>query len=187
MKKSTKGAIAAGAAAVLLLGGAGTLAFWSADTDADLGTIESGELKLSDMTCDGWELDGGDAFDASTDAIVPGDTLTRDCTTTITAVGDHLEATVGLQGGTGIALSGGNPDATGANITAAAAFAVDGTTIADGGSVTDADNGKTLTATITVDFPYGTDDATNAQNGNATQELTATLDTISVALTQVDH
>ena len=56
MKKSTKGAVAAGAAAVLLLGGAGTLAFWNADGTAEGGTLTAGTLELTDLTCG--NLDG---------------------------------------------------------------------------------------------------------------------------------
>ena len=41
MNRTTKGAIAAGAAAVLLLGGAGSLAYWSDCQDAAGGTINS--------------------------------------------------------------------------------------------------------------------------------------------------
>ena len=33
MNKTTKGALAGGAAAVLLMGGVGTLAYWTADED----------------------------------------------------------------------------------------------------------------------------------------------------------
>ena len=52
MNRSTKGAIAAGAAAVLLMGGAGSLAFWTADGDVDGGTVTAGTLSLTDLECD---------------------------------------------------------------------------------------------------------------------------------------
>lgn len=100
MKKSTKGVVAAAAAGVLLLGGAGSLAFWSA-TDTVAGTgVTSGELKLSDdPTCTGWQFDGSEttadkAYDPATDTIVPGDVLTQSCDYTITAKGEHLRATL---------------------------------------------------------------------------------------------
>ena len=44
MKKSTKGAVAAAAAGVLLLGGAGSLAYWTADGAADGGSITAGGI-----------------------------------------------------------------------------------------------------------------------------------------------
>ncbi len=55
MNRSTKGAIAAAAAAVLLLGGAGSLAYWSADGEVGGDTITSGSFTLTALpTADGW-------------------------------------------------------------------------------------------------------------------------------------
>ena len=51
MKKSTKGALAASSAAVLLLGGAGSLAFWSDSQDVGSANITSGELTLGAPDC----------------------------------------------------------------------------------------------------------------------------------------
>ena len=48
MKKSTKGALAATTAGVLLLGGAGSLAFWSDSIGGS--TISSGHISLDDTT-----------------------------------------------------------------------------------------------------------------------------------------
>ena len=70
MNKSTKGALAASSAAVLLLGGAGSLAFWSDSQDVGSANITSGELDLSAPDCaddllagtHGWQLDGGDCL-----------------------------------------------------------------------------------------------------------------------------
>lgn len=92
MKKSTKGAIAAAAAAVLLLGGAGSLAYWTDDAPVDAGTIEAGSMELSDVTCGAAWLEGASAVTL----IVPGDTITKDCTGTLTLEGDHIGATVDL-------------------------------------------------------------------------------------------
>src|SRR5690606_13382356 len=95
MKKHTKGAIAAGVAAVLLLGGAGTLAYWS-DGAAIGGTdIASGELSLSDTTSTGWVYAADNANAGETVAsIVPGDTITQQHTFTISASGDNISATL---------------------------------------------------------------------------------------------
>ncbi len=94
MKKTTKGAIAAGGAAVLLMGGAGTLAYWNA-TDTVAGTsISSGHLTLDATACKGttgWKLDGNVAFDPTTDKLVPGDTLTKTCDVTVDVQGTHLK------------------------------------------------------------------------------------------------
>src|SRR3982751_3830072 len=91
MKKSTKGALAAGAAASILLGGAGSLAYWT-DTATVAGTdISSGHLKLVNGSCAGWKLDDGTAL-ASGDRIVPGEVLSQACTFKVDAVGKHLKA-----------------------------------------------------------------------------------------------
>lgn len=52
MKKSTKGAVAAAATAVLLLGGGTSLAYWTATGTAAGGSITAGTLTLSAATCD---------------------------------------------------------------------------------------------------------------------------------------
>ena len=100
MNKTTKGAVAAAAAGVLLLGGAGSLAYWNATGTVAGGTISSGQLTLTNPDCDPdttagaigsvWKLDDGTTFDPDTQKIVPGDTLTKVCTYDITASGAHL-------------------------------------------------------------------------------------------------
>ncbi|QHC57524.1 alternate-type signal peptide domain-containing protein [Rathayibacter sp. VKM Ac-2760] len=97
MKKTTKGAIAAGAAAVLLLGGAGTLAFWSDSAPIDAGAIDSGNLTL-DVAAGTWAdatpgTTTGTAFDPATDLIVPGDIIQYTTNATVTGIGKNLEAT----------------------------------------------------------------------------------------------
>src|SRR5690242_1890803 len=104
MKKSSKGALAAAAAGVLLLGGAGSLAFWSATDTVNGTSVTAGELKLSQATCTGWTFDAGETvagktYVPATDKIVPGDTISRSCDWTLTAVGEHLRATVLTSGG----------------------------------------------------------------------------------------
>jgi alternate signal-mediated exported protein len=99
MKKSTKGAIATGAAAVLLLGGAGTLAYWSATEVVDGDTITAGDLALATPDCGDWTLDSDEdapdvVFDPTTDQVVPGDVITSSCVVQFTAVGEHLRATI---------------------------------------------------------------------------------------------
>src|SRR4051794_29804387 len=93
MKKSTKGALAAAVAAVLLLGGAGTLAFWNASSPVAGGTLTTGTLKLSDVECEPTWTEGADTDVA---LLVPGDTVTKECTADIELTGDHISATVEL-------------------------------------------------------------------------------------------
>ncbi len=91
MNKSTKGALAASAAGALLLGGAGSLAFWTTTQPVSGSDITAGHLKLTNPSCGaGWLLDGGAVF--TTQLLVPGDTLTKVCTFSLDAAGEHLAA-----------------------------------------------------------------------------------------------
>lgn len=47
MNKATKGAVAAGAAGILLLGGAGTFALWEDNASITGGTVSTGHLDLA--------------------------------------------------------------------------------------------------------------------------------------------
>jgi alternate signal-mediated exported protein len=93
MNKATKGAIAAGAAGILLLGGAGTFAVWSDTGSIDPASISTGVLRLGLGTGTWYDATPGTTgtignitnFD-----IVPGDTITYTVPVTITAEGDNL-------------------------------------------------------------------------------------------------
>lgn len=162
MKKSTKGAIAAGAAAVLLLGGAGSLAYWSDAESADGGTITAGSLTLSAVTCGTSWLEGA----SPVTTIVPGDTVTKTCTGTLTLVGDHIGATVALDP-TSVAAAetafNDEVDITAALTAPAAAITAPGT--------------HDVTVTITVAF-----DGTAATNDS--QAATAPLDALELEAVQ---
>lgn len=175
LSKTTKGAFAAAAGAVLLLGGGGTLAYWTASDEVNAGTITSGSLDLTAGSCDtNWSYvsDG-----AAVTLFVPGDQVTKSCTFTIEATGDHLTAEVDAP--STVALTGTTPD-TG-TATVAAAYELEGTTMTDGAVISSANDGDTLTATFTVTFPFG--DASTV-NANQTQDWTAALDALTVTLTQ---
>lgn len=171
MNKSTKGAIAAGAAAVLLLGGAGSLAYWNAEGDIAGGTIAAGELKLTDPTPGAWTLNGDPVTNLSTVRVVPGDELEYTASWEIAATGDNLKAAVDV---TGFSASGSLASA----VTLTDTYLVGGSAPA-GNEITSADDGETLAATIGVDFPFGT------SADNATQTLSLDLSDVKVALTQV--
>ncbi|MGO3148182.1 MAG: alternate-type signal peptide domain-containing protein [Leucobacter sp.] len=175
MKKSTKGAIAAVGAAALLLGGAGTLAYWNAEAPVAGGTINAGELKLTDTSdCENlpWTLDGGEdaagvSFDPDTDLVVPGDVLTKTCDFGILAQGEHLRATTGFT----------DPTATGSlGVTPAASFTIGGDAVTE---ITEANNGDTLSAVVTL--------TVNAANDNTTQLTSSVLSDYVVTLTQVHN
>lgn len=178
MRHSVKGALAAAGAAAVLVGGTGTLAFWT-DTVTVPGVtgITSGSMTLTDTTVGGcgsvgWVLDAsespaGGAFVPATSRLVPGDVLTKTCTFTVAAVGDHLRATIGVTA----------PTLTG---TLASALTVAGTFTKAGSpvtTITSADDGASLVATITVTF--------DPASGNATQSQVADIGDYGVTLSQV--
>lgn len=191
MKKTTKGALAAGSAAVLLMGGAGTLAYWSDTASIGGTTISTGSLSLENDTCGSWTLDKGTAKEAVFGAqlLVPGDSLTRVCSFEIEASGAHLEAT--LTTPPAVALTGtlesvATTESAPVNASYIVADNAAGTTnpIAVPGTITSLHDGKFLVATITVGFPYGTAATVNA---NDTQLKTGVLNSITVTLTQNDN
>ena len=95
MNKATKGAIAAGAAGILLLGGAGTFALWEDTKSIDAAPVSTGVLTLG-LAGPGTWYDAtagtvGTITDISTFNIVPGDTVTYTTPVTVTAQGDNLK------------------------------------------------------------------------------------------------
>lgn len=187
MDKTTKGALAAGAGAVLLLGGGGTLAFWTSTQEVGAQTISSGKLSITAPTCgSGWTLDSGEAvaggaFDPASDALVPGDVITETCTTVFTAVGSHLRATLAATPGTNTGLfSGTTPMLTLA--LAPLESSPDGATwtAVPGTGLTEADNGDTVRLKLTVTF-------NSTATGPATESVASALDAIAITATQVHN
>lgn len=188
MRNSIKAALAATTGAALLLGGAGSLAFWTDSTEVQPDTtLTSGTLDLGAPDCGDWTLDGGFVYAPADDEIVPGDTLTRTCQFQITAVGEHLEAELEADAPTM------TDSALEDELTFTAVYELDVDATDDGtgetpvdpeaGAVvfTDADDGSYLRVAFTVDFPYGVED--NDSNGALTTQLGA----ITVTATQTDH
>lgn len=176
MKKSTKGAFAAGTAAVLLMGGAGTMAFWTADADVDGVAVTAGELKIVEDDCDTavWTFDGeedeaGKTYDAATDLIVPGDVLTKTCSFEVQATGEHLRADLEV---TNPALSG----ALAPNLTLVDSYTIDDVEVADG-EITEENDGDVVEVAIEVTFNGGSD--------NDTQTDPGALSAFELSLTQV--
>jgi alternate signal-mediated exported protein len=173
INKSTKGALAASAAAVLLLGGAGSLAYWNSTQDVSGADIASGHLKLTDPDCGaGWVLDGGTNYEAQ--LLVPGDTLTKVCTFALDSSGAHLSADFDTTA----------PDISGdaallSELDVSADYTVNGDPVA--ASDVPVANGDVIEATIVVDWQYGVLD--NDSNV-APAGLSAMLDTITVTATQ---
>jgi alternate signal-mediated exported protein len=178
MHKSTKGALAAAAAGALLLGGAGSLAYWNSSQTVSGGSISSGTLTLTQETgqsCTDWTLDaagGPTAYTPGTTLVVPGDVITKTCDYTVNASGAHLSANLTMDG---TSITGSN--ALSAALTPGATYALDGSTVASGDAITSADDGAVLSAAITVTFDSST-------TGVTAQGLTAGLDDIVVTLQQ---
>lgn len=91
MNKFAKGSLAAGAGLVLLLGGAGTLAYWNDSAELAGGTINAGTLTL--------EADN-DSLQASIDqqpqVWVPGDQHTFSTELTLVTEGDNIQGKIVL-------------------------------------------------------------------------------------------
>jgi alternate signal-mediated exported protein len=178
MKKSTKGAVAAAAAGVLLLGGAGSLAYWTASQDAGSASIKSGSLTLGALDCTtttgahagahDWQLDNGDTYDPGTTLIVPGDSISKVCDMPLTLVGEHIGATLAIDSA---AISGDAALVT--ELTPTATFLVDGVAYAP---ITNP-GVHNVRATVTVTFK-------TTATSVASQTATAALDAINVTTTQ---
>lgn len=174
MKKSTKGALATGGAAFVLLGAAGSMAYWTDDADVSGTTLESGHLTVIANDCGSapWELDGGDDVTAAT-RIVPGDDITKTCSFEIEGEGDHF-ASVGID------IDSTNWNATSDTALVSALGTVQATYADGGGAVVDGDDvpvGETVTASFTMTFDAAT-------TGDVAENEIATLDDIAITVTQ---
>lgn len=187
MKKITKGAIAAGAASVLLMGGAGTFMSWNQDNGVTAAPINSGLLTLeSDPSKSSWKLNDNDVPDISTVRIVPTDILTFTQPVEIVAEGDNVQGELSLDAGSIEATSESGPGgvALATALTEGATYSfVDAT---EGLSQVDAtnftfDSANTYTADLTVKLNFGEDSVTGlVAQGGAVQ-----LDKMIVKLAQV--
>lgn len=178
MRKTTKGALALGGAAALLLGGAGSLAYWSDSQTVTGGSIVSGTLSLTQevgQTCTSWTLDaagGPTAYTPGVTLVVPGDVITKACDYTVNATGAHLAATLSMDA---TSITGSND--LSAALTPSAAYTLGGSPVSTGQSITSADDGAVLNAQISVTFD-------SATTGLTAQGLTAGLDDLVVSLQQ---
>ncbi|MFM1724184.1 alternate-type signal peptide domain-containing protein [Rhodococcus sp. PAM 2766] len=164
MNKKTKGAIAAGAAAVLLAGGAGTMAAWTSSQSVTGGDIKSGHLTVTQKsgTTAGWSWSTpgkSGTFNPASETLVPGDSVTYTGTYVLGIKGTNLKAdlTVGT-------LDGGA-------LPAGLSFSTSGSS----SSLTDlneSNNGNEVTVTGTLTFA-----------GTATGSMDQTVDISDVAVT----
>lgn len=191
MNKATKGAIAAGAAAVLLLGGMGSLALWQDDETVAGGTINSGELNFAPTGTRVWtdvsdDIGGDVVIGASPSGylIVPGDVLEYTNEYTVESAGENLEATITANFGQVVA-GGTTPTAASTELAAA----LETSTSVSVGTGADLPSGtpvelpltsptQTITVTVTITFDEATTDLI-AQNGTVDlNQFTLTLDQV---------
>jgi len=168
-------AIAAGTA--LMLGGAGTYAYWSTATALEATDVQSGNLGLT-LGGGTWSLQGvlgnvTNITDLSAVRIVPGDVLTLTQPLTVDIVGDTLVADLTANVGAGLSAS-----VLGAQLDLELDMPADYGTSTGTNTyrLTDADSGST-TATVTITFDPATADLTAVNE-------TIDLADISFALTQ---
>ncbi|GAB2665612.1 alternate-type signal peptide domain-containing protein [Prescottella soli] len=166
MNKKTKGAIAAGAAALLLAGGAGTFATWNAQANLNGGSVNSGKLTLT-ATGSTWSDSHGVINNWANFKAVPGDVLTYNAQATIGAVGKNLNAslTVDPASITGaLAASLGTPTVT-------AKIGSNPVT-----TITEANDGNVVDVAVSFTFSSAAD--------NTTQNLSASLANMTLKLQQ---
>lgn len=181
MNKHTKGAIAAGAALLLLLGGAGTLSYWSDESSLAEGQISTGSLALGEAEwASGWVYAEGNArAGEAVTTIVPGDSIQRVATVTVDISGDNIQAQLSTPASVDVTVAGDSQPTT-LSMPVTATYLLDGE--AAPATLTSANDGDVIQATIVVNFPFGSD----AVNGNDTQNLVATLDGLTVGVTQIE-
>jgi len=97
MNKLAKGAIAGAAGVALLLGGAGTFAYWNSSVGVAGGTVTAGDLKVVDDGTPGvWKDHNGNTINIATYKIVPDETITYTDDLNVTALGNNLTASLTL-------------------------------------------------------------------------------------------
>jgi alternate signal-mediated exported protein len=178
MNKLTKAAIAGAAGIALLLGGAGSLAYWNTSASLTGATITAGELTITANNDGAWS-DAGGAITIASFRAVPGDVLTYTASFDVTAVGDNLTATVALTGDSIAAASTSPADVK------LASLLTKSTVVKVGGVVTNvvspAAGTQTVTVSVSITWPDGAPvDDNDAMNG------AVDLSGMTITLTQ-DH
>ena len=192
MNKTTKAAVATATGIVLLMGGAGSLAYWTDTANSGATqTINAGTLAVVAADAGAWtkSFNGGASSSVAlgTFLMVPGDKLTYAQTFNITANGQDLLFTVGTTNPTlGSTVLGGRltPTYTVGTLTSSGATVTPSTT--PGTYKVAAANGQgtaSITVTWTLDWPFGVAGSPTADN--PAKNGTVTLTTGAVTLTQV--
>ena len=173
MNKFTKGAIATGAGIMLLLGGAGTFAYWNDTAAVSAGTVTAGTLTLTAGSAGVWtdvsaDVSGAPVISPSTVYLaVPGDTIKYTRTYTIAATGKNLAATLAVN------TAGVTTGTWTSSAVATTVIKVNGVA---GTAITSANDGQTVTVEVTIAF--------DKNAGNATKGGTVDLTALQLSVTQ---
>lgn len=168
MNKLTKSAIAGAAGIALLLGGAGSLAYWNDSATVSSTTINAGSLSVA--------IDAGASWDNTITEWVPGDTATYTADLTVVAEGDNIKADLTFDE----ASIGTGPLASALDITFAAGTLPAGVTAGAAGTYHIVGAGTySIPVTVTVSFPFG------ATVDNTTQSGSVDLTGVKFQVTQV--
>jgi alternate signal-mediated exported protein len=169
MNKITKGALAAAIAAGLLVGGAQTIAYWTDEEAVNAGTINAGALSMAPAAAGTWTdtVNAAPIPSIAAFQVVPGDNLVYEATFVVDAEGDNLSATLDVDDAsiTGALLAESTVTVTVLDALGAAVPAI-----------TEANDGATITARVTFDFPFAA--ATNASQTDAVDLTGLTLDLV---------
>ena len=170
----TKAIIAIAAGAALLLGGGTTLAYWSTTEAIGAGEVNSGDLNLTPGTAS-WTLVGSTGEvtveDLADVQMVPGDTLTITQPVTVTLEGQTILAELTVD-----ATDAPADLPTGYDV----ATSITPVTTGDPAALTEADNGATFNAVVTVTF-----DSTTAERISTAPASVDLTDVYNVTLEQV--
>lgn len=192
MKNTTKAAVAGGVGVALLLGGAGTIAYWTDTQAGAAATVQSGNLELGTPGGPGWQLrhvgDNPEADPAwvsyeAGDRIVPGDQLRMTQSVPVELAGKAIAAD--FAGSVEVAATGTEATALAAalgepTLSVESLSGATGSLALDPESNTMRGEGEgTMNVITTLDFPWGTE-------GQYNPAKLASLDlTVNYTLTQV--
>ena len=167
MKKNTKGAIALGAAALLLAGGAGTFAAWSDEASLGGGDVTAGHLRITETEAGAWTWNGGDDFNPDEDFIVPGDVVEYTAEYQLDVLGENLVAS--LDATVNDDLSGDLAPF----LTATATSNTSGITL---DNITEENDGDTVSVTVSITFNPDTSDNDGMDESASLAGSTITLE-----------
>jgi alternate signal-mediated exported protein len=205
MNKLVKGAVATAAGVALLMGGAGTFAYWNASTGITGGTIVAGQLTVADATpSDGvWTVQKNGSGTAAVISLAsykasPGDAITYTKSVKVTAIGDNLTAKLSLAPGSIAGSTVSTPDTNLASYltkTASINIVTPPATIVAGSGVdlgkyiltpgTAGINNQSVTVAVVITFPKNVNPGTtNGTVENSTMTGSVNLSALAVNLDQ---